>query len=111
VLPRNMKNGRLIRCRPRSPGTKLRLSGAGNKPSGMGENEPQDYMLCGGRFLSHHIGAEVYYDSRRRVVKTLFTGGGHGELIRERQPDWSYRNQILLIVSPDGKRSTIEYTL
>jgi hypothetical protein len=68
-------------------------------------------MLSGRRFLSHHIGAEVYYDSRRQVIKTSFIGGGHGELIRERQPDGSYRNQILLIVSPDGKRSTIEYTL
>jgi hypothetical protein len=68
-------------------------------------------MLSGRRFLSHHSGAEVYYDSRHQVVKTSFTGGGHGELIRKRQPDGSYRNQILLIVSPDGKRSTIEYTL
>jgi hypothetical protein len=68
-------------------------------------------MLSGRRFLSHHIGAEVYYDSRRQVINTSFTGGGHGELIRERQPDGSYRNQILLIVSPEGKRSTIEYTL
>jgi hypothetical protein len=67
-------------------------------------------MLSGRRFLSHQIGAEVYYDSRRQVIKTPFTGGGgHGEVIRERQPDGSYRNQIMLIVSPDGKRSTIEY--
>jgi len=68
-------------------------------------------MLSGRRFLSRHIGAEVYYDSRRQVIKTSFTGGGHGELIRERQPDRNYRNQILLILSPEGERSTIEYTL
>ena len=42
VVPRNMKNGLLIRRRPRSSGTESRLSGASNKPSGKGENEPQD---------------------------------------------------------------------
>ena len=71
---------------------------------------PKIKMLSGRRFLSHHNGAEAYYDSRRQVIKTSFTDGGHGELIRERQPDGSYRNQILLIVSPEGERSTIEYT-
>jgi hypothetical protein len=68
-------------------------------------------MLSGRRFLSHHIGAEVYYDTRHQVIKTSFTGGGYGELIKELQPDGRYRNQILFIVSPEGKRSTMEYTL
>ena len=68
-------------------------------------------MLSGRRFLSHHIGAEVYYDSRHQVIKTLFTGGGHGELIKELHPDGRYSNQILFIMSPEGERSTMEYTL
>ena len=68
-------------------------------------------MLSGRRFLSKHVGAEVYYDSRHQVIKTSFTGGGYGELIKELQPDGRYRNQILFIVSPEGKPSTMEYTL
>ena len=66
-------------------------------------------MLSSRRFLSHHLGAEVYYDSRHRVIKTSFSGGGHGALVKELQPDGSYRNQILFIVSPEGKRSAIEF--
>ena len=66
-------------------------------------------MLSSRRFLSHHIGAEVYYDSRHQVIKTWFTGGGHGELIKKLQADGSYRKEILLIVSPEGERSTMEY--
>ena len=27
-------------------------------------------MLSGRRFLSHHIGAEVYYDTGHQVIKT-----------------------------------------
>ena len=61
--------------------------------------------------MSHHIGAEVYYDSGHQVIKTSFTGGGHGELIKELHPDGRYRNQILFIMSPEGERSTMEYTL
>ena len=68
-------------------------------------------MLGARRFLSHHIGAEVYYDSRHQVIKTSFAGGGHGELVKELQPDGRYRNQILFIVSPEGERSIMEYTL
>jgi hypothetical protein len=68
-------------------------------------------MLNGRRFLSHHIGAEVYYDIQHQVIKTSFADGGHGELIKELQPDGRYRNEILFIVSPKGERSIIEYTL
>jgi len=62
-------------------------------------------ILSRGRFTSRHIGAEMCYDDRHQVIKTSFTGGGHGELIKELQPDGRYRDQVLFIVSPDGARA------
>jgi hypothetical protein len=82
-----------------------------NKPGELREMNNTIEMLSGRRFLAHHIGAEVYYDTGHQVIKTSFTGGGYGELIKELQPDGRYRNQILFIVSPEGDRSTMEYTL
>ena len=50
-------------------------------------------MLKGGRFISHHADAEVYYDSRHKVIKSRMEGGGFFELIKEMQADGSYRSQ------------------
>jgi hypothetical protein len=66
-------------------------------------------MLSGGRFISHHLGAEAYHDSRHRVIKVKYSSGGFGELIQELQPDGSWRNQMLVTVSPADQRSIIEY--
>ena len=44
-------------------------------------------MLSGGRFVSHHEQALVYYDSRHRVIQTQLEGGSRGELVEELQPE------------------------
>jgi hypothetical protein len=54
-------------------------------------------MLNGGRFISTHIGATVYYDARHRIIKTRLTGGKWAELVQERQTDGSYLDQFLSI--------------
>lgn len=66
-------------------------------------------MMQGGRFISHHHGAELYYDSRHKVIKTRMEGGGFCELVKEMQADGSYWDEILSTVSPSGVRSLIEY--
>jgi hypothetical protein len=63
--------------------------------------------LSGGRFVSHHEHALVYFDSRHRVIQTKLEGGVLGELVEELQPegiftssDWpkrSYRPQLLTV--------------
>jgi hypothetical protein len=59
-------------------------------------------ILSGGRFISHHLGAEVYHDSRHQVIKVNYSSGGFGELIKELEPDGSWRRQMLAIVGPGG---------
>jgi hypothetical protein len=66
-------------------------------------------MLSGGRFISHHLGAEIYHDSRHQVIKVNYSSGGFGELIKELQPDGSWRKQMLATVGPGDQRSIIEY--
>ena len=71
-------------------------------------------MLSGGRFVSHHDHAMVYFDSRHRVIKTELEGGMLAELVEELQPegiftssDWpkrSYRPQLLTVNGGDGVR-------
>jgi hypothetical protein len=65
--------------------------------------------LKGGRFISHHDHAEVYYDFRHKVIKTRMEGGGFFALIKEMQADGSYRNQMLSAVSASAERLIIEY--
>jgi hypothetical protein len=75
-------------------------------------------MLSGGRFVSHHDHAMVYFDSRHRVIQTKLEGGVLGELVEELQPeeiftspDWprrSYRPQLLTVNGGDGV-SVIEF--
>jgi len=67
-------------------------------------------MMKGGRFISHHDGAKVYYDSRHKVIKARVEGGGFFELLRERQADGSYRDQMLSTVNPSGELFIIEYS-
>jgi hypothetical protein len=68
--------------------------------------------LSNGRFISDHgSGAACYYDSRHKLIKTRLSGGGFAELIKELQPDGSYRNQVLVVCGPDGEREVIEYEL
>jgi hypothetical protein len=66
-------------------------------------------MMTGGRFISHHDAAELYYDSRHKIIKTRMEGGGFLELIQEMQADGSYWNEMLFTVSPSGERLIIEY--
>ncbi len=54
-------------------------------------------MLEGGRFISQHLGAIIYFDARHRVIKTRLTGGVWAELVQERLGDDSYRNQFISI--------------
>jgi hypothetical protein len=70
--------------------------------------------LSGGRFVSHHEQALVYYDSRHRIIQTELEGGRRGELVEELQPegiftapDWpkrSYRAQLFTVRGDDGVR-------
>jgi hypothetical protein len=66
-------------------------------------------MMNGGRFISHHEAAELYYDSRHKVIKARMEGGGFFELVKEIQADGSYRDQMLSTVGPSGERLIIEY--
>jgi hypothetical protein len=54
-------------------------------------------LLDGARFISAHIGAEVYFDSRHRLIKTTLDKGIKAELMQERQADGSYKDQYLII--------------
>jgi hypothetical protein len=64
-------------------------------------------MLSGGRFLSAHIGALVYFDQRHKIIKTKLSDGSFAELVQERQSDGSYRDQILTIRNEET--SILEY--
>jgi hypothetical protein len=50
-------------------------------------------LLDGARFISAHIGAHVYFDSRHRLIETTLDKGIKGELMQERQADGSYQDQ------------------
>jgi hypothetical protein len=54
-------------------------------------------LLDGVRFISDHIGAQVYFDSRNRLIKTTLDKGIKGELMQERQADGSYKDLYLII--------------
>src|SRR6516164_8719018 len=66
-------------------------------------------MLNGGRFISGHEGATVYYDSRHKVLKIPVEGDVVLELVVERQSDGSYRNQLLTTRKPDGNTTVLTY--
>jgi hypothetical protein len=66
-------------------------------------------MMKDGRFISHHDAAEVYYDSRYKIIKTRMEGGAFFELVKERQVDGSYGSKMLSIVSPSGDRFIVTY--
>jgi hypothetical protein len=69
-------------------------------------------MLNSGRFISDHgSGTACYYDSRHKLNRTRLSDGGFAELIKELQPDGSYRNQFLTICGPGDEREVIEYDL
>jgi hypothetical protein len=64
--------------------------------------------LNGSRFIMHHAGGiDVYFDSRHKIIKCLMTDGSICELIKERQQDGSYRDQMLSI-NNHGVRTVIE---
>ena len=67
--------------------------------------EPQNKIrtLDRGRFISKHAGGFAYYDSRHRVHKTALSEGFVGELVQERQPDGTYRDQLLTIPGACGR--------
>jgi hypothetical protein len=61
-----------------------------------------------GRFFSYRAGATVYHDSRHKVFQVPMEGGYVFNLVQERQPDGSFRNQLLTTRGPSGS-SVIEY--
>jgi hypothetical protein len=61
-----------------------------------------------GRFFSYRAGATVYHDSRHKVFQVPMEGGYVFDLVQERQPDGSFRNQLLTTRGPSGS-SVIEY--
>ncbi|MBV8329633.1 MAG: hypothetical protein JOZ61_04105 [Verrucomicrobia bacterium] len=61
-----------------------------------------------GRFFSYRAGATVYHDSRHKVFQARMEGGYVFDLVQERQPDGSFRNQLLTTRGPSGS-SVIEY--
>ena len=64
-------------------------------------------QLSGGRFISHHLGAEVYHDSRHQVIKVKCEGGVIVELVLEGRGDaWLYQ---MISVNPLREISIIEY--
>ena len=69
--------------------------------------KPKITMLDGGRFLSRHDGAIVYYDSRHQILKVRMEGGYTFELVRERLKDGSYRDQLLSTRNKEGETSLI----
>jgi hypothetical protein len=55
-------------------------------------------QLSAGRFISAHIGATVYHDSRHRLIKTKLEGGVIGELMQEiRSNGFEFRDQYVLV--------------
>jgi hypothetical protein len=66
-------------------------------------------LLDGVRFISAHIGAQVYFDSQHRLIKTTLDKGIKAELMQERQADGSYKDQYLIIedsiVEETGRRA------
>ena len=66
-------------------------------------------MLNGGRFISRHNGATVYYDSRHKILKVPVEGDVVLELVLERQSGGSYRNQLLTTRKPDGNTTVFTY--
>jgi hypothetical protein len=55
-------------------------------------------QLSGGRFISAHIGATLYHDSRHRLIKTKLEGGVIGELMQEIGSNGlEFRNQFVLV--------------
>jgi hypothetical protein len=66
-------------------------------------------MLSGGRFIASHIGCTVYYDSRHKVIKTRLSGGGFAELVKERQNDGTWSDQMFVICNANGERHVTEF--
>jgi len=66
-------------------------------------------MPNGGRFISGHEGATVYYDLRHKVLKVPVEGDVVLALLVERQSDGSYRNQLLTTRKPDGTTTVFTY--
>ena len=60
-----------------------------------------------GRFTTR-IGATVYEDNTHIVLKVRLEGGAIGTLVKERQVDGSYRNQMMTI-ERNGDATVIEF--
>jgi hypothetical protein len=54
-------------------------------------------MMNGGRFISHHLGGQIYFDARHRVIKAKLEGNIFGELVQELELDGTYKDQFLSI--------------
>ena len=66
-------------------------------------------LLGFGRFISHHLGGEVYYDSRHKVLKTTCRDGTVLELVKETSDGGeTYRDQMI-VVNNNGALSVLEY--
>ena len=68
------------------------------------------------RFSARHGGftkltseVAVYEDSRHIVTEARLSGGGHGTLVKERQSNGTYSNQMMTIANAYGEVSVIEF--
>ena len=53
--------------------------------------------------LTTKTGVITYEDSRHIVTKVALEGGAFGTLVKERQPDDTYRNQMMTIKNHCGE--------
>ena len=62
-----------------------------------------------GRFTKMTSEVAVYEDNRHIVTEARLSGGGHGTLVKERQSNGTYSNQMMTIANAHGDVSVIEF--
>lgn len=62
-----------------------------------------------GRFTKMTSEVAVYEDNRYIVTKARLSGGGRGTLVKKRQSDGTYANQMMTIANAYGDVSVIEF--
>jgi NAD(P)-dependent dehydrogenase (short-subunit alcohol dehydrogenase family) len=60
------------------------------------------------RRFTHRLGCSCYEDNRHIVTKVALEGDTYGTLVKERQVDGSYRNQMMTI-ERNGDATVIEF--
>lgn len=67
------------------------------------------YSARHGRFTKMTSEVAVYEDNRHIVTEVHLSGGGHGTLVKERQSDGTYPNQMMSIANVYGDVSVTEF--